>query len=106
MRHGIQAGVSGEGNDDSPNRQLIIAIEEVPHKLYQREGDMLVHVKPLSLKQALLGVTTELETLDNHKHVIAIQPEVSRSAASFCISITHIRSPPQNIYYNGQVARM
>lgn len=26
---------------------------------------MLVHVKPLSLKQALLGVTVELETLDN-----------------------------------------
>ncbi len=84
MRHGIQVGVNGEGSDDSPNRQLIIAIDEVPHKLYRREGDMLVHVKPLTLKQALLGVTIELETLDkqplnlflpgviplDHRHVI------------------------------------
>ena len=84
MRHGVKVGVNGEGSDDSPNQQLIIAIEEVPHKLYRREGDVLVHVKPLTLKQALLGVTIELQTLDkqplnlflpgviplDHRHVI------------------------------------
>lgn len=65
MRHGMQIGVLGEGGDDSPNRQLLMVIEEKPHRLYKRNEDVLVHTHRTSLKEALLGIAVELETLDS-----------------------------------------
>jgi molecular chaperone DnaJ len=70
----IPAGVStgnyltlrGEGNagvHGGPPGDLIVHIEEVPHEYFQRQGDDVVIVLPISFPLAALGGTVEVPTL-------------------------------------------
>ena len=73
---GMQLNMQGGGNA-APRRgipgDLIIAIEEEPHEVLQREGtDVLYHL-PISIPDAALGTTVEVPTLDGLVS-IQIQP--------------------------------
>ncbi len=70
----VPAGVStgnyitlrGEGNAGVRGGQagdLIVYIEEVPHEIFQRHGDDVVLVLPISFPTAALGGTVEVPTL-------------------------------------------
>ncbi len=70
----VPAGVStgnyiplkGEGNAGlrgGPAGDLIVVIEELPHKIFERHGDDVIMVLPLSFPKAALGGTVEIPTL-------------------------------------------
>jgi molecular chaperone DnaJ len=70
----VPAGVStgnyiplkGEGNTGlrgAPAGDLIVVIEEQPHKIFERHGDDVIMVLPLSFPTATLGGTVEIPTL-------------------------------------------
>ena len=63
---GMQLKVSGKGNDAPGNGisgDLLVAIEEVPHELLQREGDNLHYDMYISFSEAALGTSKEIETV-------------------------------------------
>ena len=58
---------SGEGEAGrfgGPNGDLYVVLEVKPHKFFERDGDDLHCVMPISFPQAALGAELELETLD------------------------------------------
>ncbi len=63
---GMQLKVSGKGND-APGRgipgDLLVAIEEKPHDKLQREGDNLHYDLYISISEAVLGTSKEIETV-------------------------------------------
>lgn len=70
----IPAGVStgnyltlrGEGNAGrrgGPNGDLIVVIEELPHEIFQRQGDDIIYELSLSIPEAVLGGEVEVPTL-------------------------------------------
>ncbi len=58
---------SGEGEAGrfgGPSGDLYVVLEVKPHKFFERDGDDLHCVMPISFPQAALGAELELETLD------------------------------------------
>ncbi len=53
------AGPRGGGNGD-----LIVVIEEIPHKLFVRRGDDVIYNLPVSYPDMILGTKVEVPTLD------------------------------------------
>jgi len=51
---------------------VIYSLKTLPDENFQREGDNLIYRKRVTLKQALLGLTVIVETLDNRTLRIAI----------------------------------
>ncbi|GAA4281225.1 molecular chaperone DnaJ [Gaetbulibacter aestuarii] len=63
---GMQLKVSGKGNEAPGNGisgDLLVAIEEVPHEKLQREGDNLHYDLYISYPDAVLGTSTEIDTV-------------------------------------------
>ena len=63
---GMQLKVSGKGNDAPGNGiagDLLVAIEEQNHATLQREGDNLHHDLYVSLPDAILGASKEIDTV-------------------------------------------
>ena len=63
---GMQLKVSGKGNEAPGNGisgDLLVAIEEEAHKSLQREGDNLHYDLYVSLPDAVLGTSKEIETV-------------------------------------------
>lgn len=63
---GMQLKVSGKGNDapgDGVPGDLLVAIEEKPHETLQREGDNLHYDLYISISDAVLGTSKEIETV-------------------------------------------
>jgi molecular chaperone DnaJ len=63
---GMQLKVSGKGNDAPGNGiagDLLVAIEEKPHSTLQREGDNLHYDLYISISEAVLGTSKEIETV-------------------------------------------
>jgi len=63
---GMQLKVSGKGNEAPGNGisgDLLVAIEELPHEKLQREGDNLHYDLYVSLPDAILGTSKEIETV-------------------------------------------
>ena len=63
---GMQLKVSGKGNDapgDGIPGDLLVAIEEKPHDTLQREGDNLHYDLYISISEAALGTSKEIETV-------------------------------------------
>jgi len=58
------AGEADEGPGMEP-ADVILKLVTEPHGRFRRDGDNLVYTAPVTLKQALLGVTIVLQTLDN-----------------------------------------
>ena len=62
----MQLKVSGKGNDAPANGipgDLLVAIEEKPHETLQREGDNLHYDLYISISEAVLGTSREIETV-------------------------------------------
>lgn len=64
---GMQLKVTGKGNEAPGNGitgDLLVAIEEKPHETLQREGDNLHFDLYISISDAVLGASKEIETVD------------------------------------------
>jgi molecular chaperone DnaJ len=64
---GMQLKVSGKGNEAPGNGisgDLLVAIEEKPHNTLQREGDNLHHDLYISISDAVLGTSKEIDTVN------------------------------------------
>ena len=75
---GMQLKVSGKGNDAPGNGvagDLLVAIEEEAHATLQREGDNLHYDLYVSLPNAILGTSEEIDTVTG-KVRIKIEPGV------------------------------
>ena len=62
----MQLKVSGKGNEapgNGINGDLLVIIKELPHKTLQREGDNLHYELYVSMPDAILGSTKEIETV-------------------------------------------
>lgn len=63
---GVQLKVSGKGNDAPGNGipgDLLVVIQEVPHEFLKREGVNLHYDMYVSMPEAILGVSKEVDTL-------------------------------------------
>ncbi len=63
---GVQLKVSGKGNDAPGNGipgDLLVVIQEIPHDKLKREGVNLHYDMYISIPEAILGVSKELDTL-------------------------------------------
>jgi len=63
---GMQLKVSGKGNEAPGNGitgDLLVAIEELPHPNLQRDGDNLHYDLYVSISEAVLGSSKEIETV-------------------------------------------
>ena len=63
---GMQLKVQGRGNDAPGNGisgDLLVAIEELPHEKLQREGDNLHYDMYVSISEAVLGSSKEIDTV-------------------------------------------
>mgnify|MGYP001304980598 CR=1 FL=1 len=64
---GMQLKVSGKGNEAPGNGisgDLLVAIEEKPHNTLQREGDNLHYDLYISISDAVLGTSKEIDTVN------------------------------------------
>ena len=48
---------------------LFVAVQVAPHALFRREGDELLHRMPVSIVQAALGATLNVETFDGPREI-------------------------------------
>lgn len=70
--NGIQLRKSGEGESGSVGGtpgDLYVTIRVRPHQFFQRDGDDIVCVMPVSFAQAALGDEVEIETLTGKKKI-------------------------------------
>ncbi|MCL6217632.1 molecular chaperone DnaJ [Zunongwangia pacifica] len=78
VEDGMQLKVSGKGNEAPGNGipgDLLVAIEEKAHDSLQREGDNLHYDLYISISEAALGASKEIQTV-NGKVRIKIEPGV------------------------------
>ena len=78
VEDGMQLKVSGKGNEAPGNGipgDLLVAIEEKAHESLQREGDNLHYDLYISISEAALGASKEIQTV-NGKVRIKIEPGV------------------------------
>jgi molecular chaperone DnaJ len=75
---GMQLKVSGKGNEAPANGisgDLLVLIEEIPHDVFVREGNHLHYDLYVSISEAALGVSKELNLLDG-KARIKLEPGI------------------------------
>eukprot|EP01112_Ceratiomyxa_fruticulosa_P012316 TRINITY_DN3402_c0_g2_i4.p1 TRINITY_DN3402_c0_g2~~TRINITY_DN3402_c0_g2_i4.p1 ORF type:complete len:355 (-),score=65.02 TRINITY_DN3402_c0_g2_i4:103-1167(-) len=78
-RNGTKLTFQDEG-DRAPGSlpsDVIISIEELPHKHFRRSGDTLIFPTTISLEKALTGCTIEVPTLDGRLLAIPVNEVVS-----------------------------
>ncbi|MEI6865370.1 molecular chaperone DnaJ [Flavicella sp.] len=67
VTEGVQLKVTGKGNEAAGNNSisgdLLVVIEEIPHKKLKREGVNLHYDLYISFSEAVLGVPKEIETV-------------------------------------------
>jgi len=64
VRTGQKVRVSGEGGGGSGGRgDLYLVVSVAPHPQFERKGDDIAHVLPLTAPEAALGATIEVPTL-------------------------------------------
>lgn len=76
VSEGMQLTMKGKGNaapNGGINGDLFIAIEEIPHPVFEREGNNIFLNYYISFPQAVLGASVDIPTLDG-KVKIKIQP--------------------------------
>lgn len=65
---GMQLKVSNKGNDAPDNKgipgDLIVVIEEIEHEFFKREGENLHYDLYISLSEAVLGVSKDIDTVN------------------------------------------
>ena len=90
----IRYGGEGEaGKFGGPNGDLYIVLEVKDHKFFEREGDNLHCVMPISFPQAALGTELEIETLHGVESLKV--PEGTQSGKTFTLrgkGVPHLNS--------------
>ncbi len=87
---------SGEGDAGrfgGPSGDFYVVLEVKPHKFFERDGDDLHCVIPISFPQAALGTELELETLDGTETIKV--PEGTQSGREFKLrgkGVPHLNS--------------
>ncbi|KAL0273860.1 UNVERIFIED_CONTAM: hypothetical protein PYX00_006441 [Menopon gallinae] len=61
----------GEPHLDGEPGDLILKIQTLPHPIFERRGDDLYTNMTITLQDALLGFTAEIEHLDGHKVIVS-----------------------------------
>lgn len=72
---GMQITVRGAGHagkNNGVNGDLLVVIDEQPHKDFKREGSNLYYTKVISVPQAILGADVEIPTLDGVPQKLSI----------------------------------
>jgi molecular chaperone DnaJ len=72
VEDGMQLSLSGKGNAGARNGvpgDLIILVEEIPHKHFDRDGVNLLHDAYISFSQAALGETIEVPTIEGKARI-------------------------------------
>lgn len=96
VEQGTRIRYSGEGEAGrfgGPNGDLYVMLEVKPHKFFERDGDDLHCVIPISFVQAALGTELELETLDGVETIKV--PEGTQSGREFKLrskGVPHLNS--------------
>ena len=73
---GMQLSMGGKGNAAARSGNpgdLIVQIEEIPHELFEREGNNLLYEHYINFVDAVLGVTAEIPLIDG-KVKIKVEP--------------------------------
>ena len=72
VEEGMQLKVSGKGNDSTGNGiagDLIVLIQESEHQFLKREGNNLHYDLYISISEAVLGVSKEIETVTGNVRI-------------------------------------
>ncbi|NLJ81771.1 MAG: molecular chaperone DnaJ [Bacteroidales bacterium] len=72
VANGMQISLSGKGNaapNHGINGDLFVLIEEVPHNLFERDGNNLYLEHYISFPQAVLGSSIEIPTIDGKARI-------------------------------------
>ncbi len=79
VEEGMQLKVSGKGNESNNNNghpgDLLVLIEELPNENFVREGKHLHHDLYISISEATLGVTKDINLIDG-KVRIKLEPGI------------------------------
>jgi DnaJ-class molecular chaperone len=82
IEHGQQIRYSGMGDNSHPNLRpgdLFVNIFVRPHPIFKRDGDSLIVEKTISVWDALVGASVDIETIDKKRLTITVptgtQPE-------------------------------
>jgi len=78
-KKGTKITFEGKG-DEHPGRipaDIVFVVDEKPHPSFQRDGNDLIYTCPLSLRDALTGISVELRTLDGRMLRIPVTEVVS-----------------------------
>ena len=75
-------GEGETGKFGGPSGDLYVVLSVKPHKFFERDGDDLHCVLPISFPQAALGTELEIETLDGSPATIKV-PEGTQSGKEF-----------------------
>jgi DnaJ-class molecular chaperone len=67
-----------------PPGDLIVNIRVAPHPIFRREGDALIIEKNISVWEAILGCTLDLQTLDGKKLTITVPPGTQPETVLSC----------------------
>ncbi len=72
VEDGMQLSMSGKGNSGARSGvpgDLIIVVEEIAHKHFERDGKTLIHNVFVSISEAALGSSLEIPTLDGKARI-------------------------------------
>lgn len=71
VMNGMQFAMTGKGNDikDGISGDLIVQIEEIPHKYFTREEQYIVYKHDISFSDAALGTTIEIPTINGRTQI-------------------------------------
>ena len=72
VEEGMQLKVSGKGNEATANGisgDLLVLIEELPNNLFVREGNHLHYDLYISISEAVLGISKDLNLLDGKARI-------------------------------------
>jgi molecular chaperone DnaJ len=99
---GMQLKVSGKGNDAPGNGisgDLLVLIEEKPHPTLQREGDNLHYDLYISISEAVLGTSKEIDTVSGK---VRIKIEEGTQSGKI-LRLRNKGMPSLNSYGNGDL---
>lgn len=87
IEHGQQIRYQGMGDTSVANAHpgdLLVNVFIRPHAIFRREGDSLIVEKPISVWDALLGISLEIVTLDGKTLNITIPPGTQPDTVLSC----------------------
>lgn len=72
VANGMQLSVNGKGNaapNHGMNGDLFVLIEEIPHDLFERDGNNIYLEHYISFPQAVLGTSVDIPTIDGKARI-------------------------------------